>query len=122
MTPTSAATRTEPLPVQAVAADFYNDRIGILSGPIKSDLVGSFLTYTVSAMPDGSFQLSGQLLGRSTAINFGPNTIDVSVPGHDADGFPNDAFWYDSTVPYTMIAAQGTATGLLRMRHLPPLE
>lgn len=111
-----------PLPAQAVAAEFYNDRLGILSGPIKNDLVGAFLTYTVAARPDGSVELSGQLSGLTTVIDFGPNAIDVAVPTLDGDGFPNDEFWYDSTLPFTMTAEQGTASGLFRMRHLPPQQ
>jgi hypothetical protein len=109
-----------PLPAQAVAADFFNDRLGIFSGPLKTDLVGAFLTYTVAAKADGTFELSGTLSGLTTVFTFGPNAIDVSIPTLDADGFPNDQFWYDSTTPFTLTATQGTATGLLRMRHLPP--
>jgi hypothetical protein len=109
-----------PLPAQAVAAEFYNDRLGILSGPIKTDLVGAFLTYTVAARPDGTVQLTGTLAGLFNDFEFGPNAIDVVIPTLDADGFPNDQFWYDSTLPFTLTSDQGTASGLFRMRHLPP--
>jgi predicted small secreted protein len=109
-----------PLPAQAVAGEFYNDRLGVFSGPIKTDLVGAFLTYTVAAKPDGTIQLNGTLAGGFNDFEFGPNAIDVVVPTLDADGFPNDQFWYDSTLPFTLTGDQGTASGLFRMRHLPP--
>lgn len=103
-----------------VAAEYYNDHVGTLAGPIATDLVGGFLTYTVAAKPDGTFELSGSLIGGSTDIEFGPNTIDAILPGLDADGFPSDAFFYDSMLPFTQISEQGMMTGLLRMRHLLP--
>jgi hypothetical protein len=109
-----------PLPQTAVAAEFYNDRLGILSGPIAKELAGAFLTYTVAAKTDGTIELTGSLIGGSTDIEFGTNAIDVIVPTLDADGFPNDEFWYDSTVPFTQTSSQGSLSGLLRMRHLLP--
>jgi hypothetical protein len=110
-----------PLPVQVVAAEFYNDRIGVFANDLKIDLEGAFLTYTVAAKPDGTFELSGQLLGRTSDFEFGPNPIDVP-PSLDADGFANDEFWYDSMLPFSLFAAQGTATGQLRMRHILPAQ
>jgi hypothetical protein len=51
---------------------------------------------------------------------FGPNPIDAILPSLDADGFPEDVFFYDSMAPFTHISAQGTLSGLLRVRHIPP--
>lgn len=111
-----------PVPQQfgAVAAEFYNDQVGTLSGPIAAELTGAFLTYTVAAKPDGTIQFSGSLIGGATDIEFGPNAIDVILPSLDADGFPNDVFFYDSTAPFTQTSAQGTLSGLLRVRHIVP--
>jgi hypothetical protein len=109
-----------PMPTQAVAAEFYNDRLGTLAGPIATELAAAFLRYTVAARPDGSIELSGQLLGGFTQIDFGPHAIDAILPALDADGFPNDVFFYDSTLPFTQISSQGSLAGVLRMRHIPP--
>jgi hypothetical protein len=103
-----------------VAAEFYNDHVGTLSGPIATELTGASLTYTVAAQPDGTIQLSGSLTGGATDIEFGPNPIDAILPSLDADGFPEDVFFYDSMAPFTQISAQGTLSGLLRVRHIPP--
>lgn len=109
-----------PLPSSALAAEFYNDDLGLLSGTVAPQLTGGFLTYTVGAKPDGTFELSGQLLGGAVDIEFGPNAIDGVQPGLDADGFPRDEFFYDVTTPFTLTSDQGTVSGQLRMRHLVP--
>jgi hypothetical protein len=106
--------------VTPVATEFYNDHIGTLAGAIAHDLQGAFLQYRVGLKPDGSFELSGQLIGGATDVEFGPNAIDVDLPGIGSDGFPNDAFFYDSTLPFTMTSGEGTITGVLRMRQLLP--
>lgn len=104
-----------------VATEFYNDALGIMAGPIARDLTAGFLTYTVAAKPDGSFELSGEIDGGTTSIVFAPSAIDaVTSPTLDGNGFPNDMFFYDSGVPFTMTSAQGTMSGTLRMRHLVP--
>jgi hypothetical protein len=109
-----------PMPTQAMAAEFYNDHLGTLSGPIASELAAGFLQYTVAARPDGTIELSGLLQGGFTQIDFGPHAIDAVLPTLDADGFPNDVFFYDSTLPFTQTSLQGTLAGTLRMRHIPP--
>ena len=103
-----------------VAVEIYGDRIGTLAGPIAAELTGAFLTYTVAARPDGSVELSGQLLGGNTEIDFGPHNIDAILPGLDGDGFPDDVFFYDANLPFTLTSLQGTLSGTLRMRHLVP--
>jgi len=108
-----------PLPTAALATEFYNDAIGTLAGPIATELTGGFLTYTVEARTDGTIQLSGSLIGGFTDIEFGPSPIDAVLPTLDADGFPNDEFFYNSAVPFTQTSEQGTMTGLLRVRQLP---
>jgi hypothetical protein len=109
-----------PLPSGAMAAEFYNDDIGTLSGPIATELTGGFLSYTVAARPDGTVELSGTLVGGFTDIEFGPNAIDAVIPAIGPDGFPVDEFFYDSAVPFTQTSQQGTMSGLLRLRQLPP--
>jgi len=106
-----------PLPTAALAGEFYNDALGIYSGPIARELTGGFLTYTVAAHPDGTIDLSGSLAGGATDIEFGPSPIDVVIPSIGPDGFPTDQFFYDSNVPFTQTSAQGTATGILRIRQ-----
>ena len=106
-----------PLPTAALAGEFYNDAVGIYSGPIERELTGGFLTYTVAGHPDGTIDLSGQLLGGATDIEFGPSPIDVVIPTIGPDGFPTDQFFYNSNVPFTQTSAQGTATGILRIRQ-----
>jgi hypothetical protein len=64
-------------------------------------------------------ELSGSLLGTAD-VEFGPDAIDAILPTIGPDGFPNDEFFYDSTLPFTLTAAQGTMSGMLRMRHLLP--
>lgn len=109
-----------PLPTQAVAAEFYNDQIGTLSGPIADELAAGFLQYVVAVRPDNTIELSGVLQGGFTSIEFGPSPIDAILPSLDQDGFPNDVFFYHSTLPFTQTSFQGTLGGLLRMRHIPP--
>ncbi|HMG22694.1 MAG TPA: hypothetical protein VK607_15275 [Kofleriaceae bacterium] len=103
-----------------VAAEFYNDHIGTLAGPIATELGGGFLTYTVAAKPDATFELSGSYFRGFTNIAFGPHTINAVLPGLDPDGFPTDSFFYDDELPFTQISDGGTLSGLLRMRHLLP--
>ncbi|HEX3477309.1 MAG TPA: hypothetical protein VHT91_19940 [Kofleriaceae bacterium] len=107
-----------PLPSTAVAAEFYNDEIGTLS-TLAAGFSGGTLTYAVSARPDGTIELSGSLLGTAD-LEFGPNTIDAIPPTIGPDGFPNDEFFYDSTLPFTLLEQNGSMSGLLRMRHLLP--
>jgi hypothetical protein len=109
-----------PLRSSALAAEFYNDELGILSGPIAQGITGGSLTYAVSARPDGTIEFSGQLVGTTSSLQFGPHVIDAIVPGIGADGFPRDEFFYDSTSPFTMVTNQGTMSGILRIRHLLP--
>jgi hypothetical protein len=104
-----------------IATEFYNDTLGIMAGPIAHDLAAIFLQYTVAAKPDGTFELSGEIDGATTSIVFAPSPIDaVTSPTLGPDGFPNDEFFYDSGVPFTLTSAQGTMSGTLRMRHLVP--
>jgi hypothetical protein len=77
-----------PLPSTALAAEFFNDAIGTIAGTIGPSMTGGALTYTVSAKPDGTVELSGQLFGTFSEIDFGPNAIDAIIPTLDADGFP----------------------------------
>jgi hypothetical protein len=107
--------------VTAVAAEIYNDKLGVLSASFAPTFAGAFLQYTVAAKPDGTVELSGTLQG-DAEIDFGPNAIDANVPAIGVDGFPADAFFYDSTLPFTMTAAEGTITGQLRMRHILPRQ
>jgi hypothetical protein len=109
-----------PAPAGALAAEFYNDKLGILSGPASASLTGGTLTYTVAAHPDGTITVSGDLVGVSTELTFAPDAIDAVLPPLDADGFPSDAFFYDSDVPFSMDIGPDTLTGTLRVRHIPP--
>lgn len=107
-----------------VAVEWYNDHLGTLANVIGPDMSGSFLTYTVAARPDGTFEVSGELSGGAnhfTDLLFGPSTIDaITSPTLDADGFPKDEFFYDSELPFTQTTDISTITGTLRMRHLLP--
>ena len=109
-----------PPPPGALAAEFYGDKLGTLSGPTAADLTGATLNYTVAAHPDGTITVSGDLIGLSSELTFAPDPIDAVVPPLDADGFPADAFFYDSDVPFTMDIGPDTITGVLRVRNLPP--
>lgn len=105
----------------AVAAEFYNDPIGILAGPVADDLAGAFLEYLVTARPEGTVELQGQMIGLETQIDFGPHTIEAVVPSLDVGGFPDDVFFYDSTLPFTLTHfSLGTMSGVLRVRHIVP--
>ena len=104
----------------AVAAEVYNDRIGLLAGPVAADLTGAFLTYTVAARPDGTVTVSGSLIGGFTDLEFAPDAIDAVLPSIGPDGFPNDVFFYDSEAPFSMLTEFGQLTGILRIRHLVP--
>lgn len=108
-----------PQDAGAVAAEFYNDPIGTMAGPVAQDMTGGSLTYTVAAKPDGKIEMTGQLAGGATIIDFGPSVIEVP-PGLDADGFPRDEFFYDSETPFTQSSDQGQLTGIMRVRHLLP--
>ncbi len=109
-----------PVPDGALAAEFYNDHLGILSGPVAKDLVGATLTYTVAAHPDGTITVSGDLIGGNTELTFAPDAIDAVLPPLDADGFPADAFFYDSDVPCTLDFGPDTINGTLRVRNIVP--
>jgi hypothetical protein len=109
-----------PVPAGALAGEFYNDNLGILSGPVEANLVGATLTYTVAAHPDGTITVSGDLISGSTELTFAPDAIDAVLPPLDADGFPADAFFYDADVPATLDVGPDTITATLRVRHIPP--
>jgi hypothetical protein len=103
----------------AVAAEFYNDNLGILSGPVAAELRAAFLQYTVAAQTDGTVTLSGTVQG-GAELDFGPHAIAAILPTIGADGFPNDVFFYDSSSPFTLTSFQGTLSGILRIRHIVP--
>jgi len=104
-----------------VATEFYNDQVGTLAGPIAADLTANFLQYIVAAKPDGTTELSGAIFGQETELDFEPSPIDATtMPTIGPDGFPNDEFFYDSGVPFQLTSAQGTMSGILRLRHLVP--
>ena len=103
----------------AVATEFYNDKLGILSGSVGAALTAAFLQYTVAAQTDGTITLSGTLQG-GAQLDFGPHGIDAILPSIGGDGFPDDVFFYDSSSPFTLVAQEGTLTGLLRVRHIVP--
>lgn len=103
-----------------VATEFYNDNLGTLSVLMGKDLTGGFLQYTVAAKPDGKVELSGFVFGGQTELDFDPSPIDATIPAIGSDGFPNDEFFYDSGVPFTLTSPQGMMTGRLRMRHIVP--
>jgi hypothetical protein len=107
-------------PAGALAAEFYNDHLGTLSGPVAADLTGATLSYVVAAHPDGSITVSGDLISGSTELTFAPDAIDAILPPLDADGFPSDAFFYDSDVPATLSFGPDTINATLRVRHIPP--
>lgn len=102
-----------------VAAEIYGDRLGLLA-PIMRDFSGAFLEVDVSATPAGPITLNGTLQGATADLTFGPHAIVAVTPTLDADGFPRDEFFYDSTLPFTLSRDAGTITGTLRMRYLPP--
>jgi hypothetical protein len=108
-----------PLASTAVAAEFFNDEVGALS-TVATGIAGGSLTYSVTAKTDGTFELAGQLFGIGSELDFGPHAIDAVLPTLDADGFPADVFFYDSTQPFTLNSSLGTMTGTLRMRNLLP--
>lgn len=109
-----------PAPDGASATEFYGDNLGILSGPTEADLTGATLTYTVAAHPDGTITVSGDLVGLSSELTFAPDAIDAVLPPLDADGFPADAFFYDSDVPAILTVGPDVMNATLRVRHLPP--
>jgi hypothetical protein len=108
-----------PLASTAVAAEFSNDEVGALSA-LAAGIAGGSLTFSVSARTDGTFELSGQLFGAGSELDFGPHAIDAILPTIGPDGFPADVFFYDSTLPFTLNSSLGTMTGILRMRNLLP--
>jgi hypothetical protein len=108
-----------PPTASAVAIEFYNDRLGLLSGPIAAELNAGNLFYTVAAEPNGTFVLAGSLQSVAS-LTFGPHAIDAVLPTLDDDGFPADVFFYDSESPFTLTTSIGTLTGVLRVRHLLP--
>ena len=112
-----------------LAAEIFNDPIGILANAVAPSLAGGQLEYHVAARPDGTMELSGSFLGVNlnppfTTINFGPHTLPVPVP-LDANGFPTDAFFHDPSVPFTLTASfdtgDSTLTGFLNLRNIPSL-
>ncbi len=109
----------------ALAVEFYNDAIGILSGTVGPAMAGGFLEYHLAALPDGSQTISGFIDGFNapfTSLNFGPHVLPVPVP-LDAAGFPTDAFVFDSFVPFSLTTffdeGDATMSGQLRFRSIP---
>ncbi len=109
----------------AVAMEYYNDVLGLLSGTVGPAMAGGFLAYHLAALPDGTQTITGELDGGGspfTVLTFGPHVLPVNVP-LDADGFPTDAFVFDSLVPFAMTTSfdDGDATmiGQLRFRSIP---
>jgi hypothetical protein len=112
----------EPSPV---AAEFFNDQVGILSNVVGPSMAGGYLEYHIGAKPDGSVEFSGTFFGFGqpfTTIDFGPYTLRASVP-LDADGFPADVFFHDDSVPFTMVtyfdSGDANMSGFLNLRHIP---
>jgi len=109
----------------AVAMEFYNDTLGVLSGTVGPAIAGGFLAYHLAALPDGTQTITGEIDGADTpftVLTFGPHVLPVNVP-LDADGFPTDVFLFDSLVPFSMTTSfdDGDATmiGQLRLRSIP---
>ena len=109
----------------AVAMEYANDALGLLSGTVGPAMAGGFLAYHLAALPDGTQTITGELdAGGSpfTVLTFGPHVLPVNVP-LDADGFPTDAFVFDSFVPFAMTTSfddgDATMVGELRFRSIP---
>jgi len=109
----------------AIAMEFYNDTLGVLSGQVGPAIAGGFLTYTLTALPDGTQSLSGEIDGFTvpfSVLTFGPLTLTTNLP-LDADGFPTDVFLFESFLPFNLTTSfddgDATMTGQLRFRSIP---
>jgi hypothetical protein len=108
-----------------VAAEFFNDGVGLLSSAVGPSLAGGYLEYRLGARPDGSTEIVGTFFGGGepfTTIDFGPYTLKAPLP-LDAEGFPADVFFHDDSVPFTMQtffeSGPATMSGFLNLRHIP---
>jgi hypothetical protein len=128
-TASSAGDNTVDYTAGFVGAEFFNDVQTLLSAQVGPAFAGGHLEWSLTAHPDGSQTLTGELDSFNdpfTTLMFGPRTLDTAIP-LDADGFPTDAFIFDSFVPFTMTTQfldspeDDTLTGQLRFRALPQI-
>ena len=105
----------------AAALELYNDPAGTLTTALGQGQTGGFLSYFVTARPDGTVDLEGSMSQGNVNVNFGLHAIDLP-PAIGPDGFPVDEFFFDSTLPFTLDSFDpaGTVTGVLRLRQLVP--
>lgn len=110
----------------ALAAEFFNDPHGLLTGTIGPSFTGGFVQYHFDAKPDGSQEIAGELDAFQApfpVLTFGPHVLQFNRLPLDADGFPTDVFINESAVPFTMDvffpSGEATLTGTLRFRSIP---
>jgi hypothetical protein len=112
--------------LQFNAMEAFNDPVGLIANTVAPLMADGNLIYTIAAKPDGTTVVGGTYQSGvcpCTTITFGPDTLAQAL-ALDADGFPVDAFLFDSTMPFTADTsfADGDATfaGQLRLRIVPP--
>jgi hypothetical protein len=110
----------------ALAAEFFNDPVGILTSTIGPSMTGASFQYHFDAKPDGTQEITGELRNSVVPfprLTFGPHTLQSSRLPLDADGFPTDVLFSESGVPFTLnLSAPGvdpTITGTLLFRSVP---
>jgi hypothetical protein len=110
----------------ALAAEFFNDPAGQLTGTLGPSFTGGFVQYHFDAKPDGTQAIAGELdssLPPFPVLTFGPYTLVVNRLPLDADGFPTDVFFNEPGVPFNLDVflptGEATMTGTLRFRSVP---
>src|SRR4029453_17593486 len=97
-----------------VAAEFFDDPIGLFAGPLGQLADGGSLTMVIRVKADGTQELTGTYLNvNGNPLSFGPAPV---VVGLDANGFPKDAV-FAAVAPFTLTAPTSSAAGTVTVNH-----
>jgi len=97
-----------------IAAEFFNDPIGLFAGPIGAQGAGGSIVMVVRVKADGTQELTGTVTTfTGTPISFGPASVSV---GLDTEGFPLDQD-FATVAAFTLTGPASSASGTATVHH-----
>jgi hypothetical protein len=97
-----------------IAVEFFDDPVGLFTGPLGALGPGGSLDMSVRAASDGSQTVEGTVVNAAgNPLTFGPAAVSV---GLDSNGFPNDAA-FSVVAPFSLTGSQSTASGTTTVNH-----
>jgi hypothetical protein len=97
-----------------IAVEFFNDPVGLFTGPLGALGPGGTLEMTVRANANGTQTVDGVVVNAAgNPLSFGPAPVSVVL---DADGFPNDSD-FSVVAPFSLTGSQSTASGTTTVVH-----